>query len=59
VIRDADLIGEPRFSMLEMIREYGLDGLDQLDDLQSARDRMASWVVSMSEAAARASASFA
>ena len=51
LIRDADLFGEPRFRMLETIREFGLDRLEMSADLESVRGCMAGWVLSICNAA--------
>jgi predicted ATPase/class 3 adenylate cyclase len=44
---DAD--GEPRFWMLETIREYGLELLDEVGDLDDARQLHAEWYLGFAE----------
>jgi predicted ATPase/DNA-binding CsgD family transcriptional regulator len=43
--------GEPRFAMLETIREFGLDELAAHDGLATARDRHADYFIALAEAA--------
>ncbi len=49
VQRAADVEGEARFQLLETVREWGLDHLDSLGELQSVRDLHARWYLSQAE----------
>jgi predicted ATPase len=49
VTEDAD--GEPRLGMLETIREYALERLEQDDDLERARRRRAEYYAAVAERA--------
>ena len=49
VQRAADYEGEARFQLLETVREWGLDELDQHDQLRNVRDVHAQWYLSMAE----------
>lgn len=51
LIRQHERTGEPRFSILETIREFGLDELEAQGELQAARDRHASYFIELAEAA--------
>src|SRR5207302_8251125 len=48
--------GEPRFTMLDTVREYALEHFMAGDELQTLRRRHASYFLAMAEAAERASA---
>jgi tetratricopeptide (TPR) repeat protein len=50
--RQQDVDGEPRFDMLETIREYALERLDESDEALEARRRHAVHYVALAEAAA-------
>ena len=50
--RERDPEGEPRFSMLETIRAYGIEQLKQAGDLTAARRAQASYVLDVAEQAA-------
>src|SRR5262249_18470059 len=43
--------GEPRFAMLETIREYGLERLDAAGEETEARQRDANWCLDLAERA--------
>lgn len=43
--------GEPRFSLLEMIREYGLERLTAAGELETARERHADFFLQLAETA--------
>jgi predicted ATPase/class 3 adenylate cyclase len=48
LVRRAELPGRPaRFSMLETIREFGLEQLEALDDLEPLRRRHAAWFLDL------------
>ena len=42
-------IGEPRFGMLETIREYGLEQLEACDETAAARQRHLDWYLALAE----------
>ena len=42
-------LGEPRFAMLETIREYGVEQLDATDQAAATRDAHASWFIEVAE----------
>ena len=46
--------GEPRFHMLETIREYALEQLDARDEAEQQRERHAAWVLAFAEQHAQA-----
>jgi non-specific serine/threonine protein kinase len=52
VQRQEQADGEPRFSMLETIREYGLEQLRERGEATEAQDRHAAWCLTLAEAAA-------
>ena len=52
--RDEGADGEPRFTMLETIREYALDRLEQLPEHDAVRRRHATNVLALAQAAAGA-----
>lgn len=43
--------GEPRFSMLETVREFGLERLDDQGESDAVRERLAEYCVNLAEAA--------
>jgi hypothetical protein len=43
--------GEPRFRMLETIREFGLERLDASDEAEATRRRLAAWCLRLAEGA--------
>jgi predicted ATPase len=43
--------GEPRFRMLETVREYALETLEACGETEDARGRLAQWCLALSEAA--------
>ena len=47
--RRADLFGEPRFGMLQTIREFGLEQLEQTDELDRSRLAFARWLLPLVE----------
>jgi predicted ATPase/class 3 adenylate cyclase len=47
--RRADSDGEPRFWMLETIREYALERLESSDELEAGRRRHADWFAELAE----------
>jgi predicted ATPase/DNA-binding CsgD family transcriptional regulator len=49
VVQREDARGEPRFSMLEMIREFGLDQLATAGELDEARGRHAAYYLALAE----------
>jgi predicted ATPase/DNA-binding CsgD family transcriptional regulator len=51
LIRQQERTGEPRFSMLETIREFGLEELGTHGELPAARDRHADYFIELAEAA--------
>jgi non-specific serine/threonine protein kinase len=51
VQRDADARAEPRYRLLEMLREYGLQKLSELDELREVRRRHREHFVAFAEAA--------
>jgi len=46
--------GEPRFRMLETIREFGLERLDEAGETAALRERHAAWCLDLAERAERA-----
>jgi predicted ATPase/class 3 adenylate cyclase len=51
LVRQVEIDGEPRFSLLETIREFALEMLRERGEDGAARDRHAAWVVDLCEAA--------
>ena len=51
LIRQHEHTGEPRFTMLETIREFGLEELEQRGELSITRDRHADYFIELAEAA--------
>ena len=51
LVRPMENVGEPRFTMLETIREFGLEQLAESGEERSARDRHAAYFVDLSETA--------
>lgn len=51
LVVDASDAGEPRFSMLETIREYGRERLDEHRDREGVLERLADYCVRMAETA--------
>lgn len=49
LVRQTATEGEPRFAMLETIREYGLDQLEAQGESEEARQRHASYFVALGE----------
>ena len=49
--QDVGLEGEPRFTMLETIREFGLERLSEAGEVEEARQRHAAFFVALAEAA--------
>ncbi len=49
LLRRADFDGEPRFWMLQTIREYALERLESSGDAQTARGRHAEWFAELAE----------
>jgi non-specific serine/threonine protein kinase len=47
--QDEGAEGEPRFRMLETIREYGLDQLEACKEVEEAWSSLASWCLSLAE----------
>jgi predicted ATPase len=47
LLRQEEEAGEPRFSMFETIREYGLERLAEAGESDEARRRQAGWVVDL------------
>jgi predicted ATPase/DNA-binding XRE family transcriptional regulator len=50
---EEDATGEPRFSMLETVREYGLELLDGHGESDVVRERLAEYCVTLAETAER------
>jgi predicted ATPase len=50
--RSLDADGEPRFMMLETVREYGRERLEESGDGQAAHERHATYCLALAEAAA-------
>jgi predicted ATPase len=51
LVRQAEVNGEPRFSMLETIREYALERLEESGEAQALRERHARHFMALAEAA--------
>ncbi len=51
LIRQQEHAGEPRFMMLETIREFGLEGLVEQGELAAAHNRHADYFIDLAEAA--------
>jgi predicted ATPase/DNA-binding CsgD family transcriptional regulator len=49
LLRSVDQADEPRFAMLETVREYGLERLEASGEAESVRKRMAAWYVGLAE----------
>ena len=49
LVRQAETQGEPRLGMLETIREFGLEQLDQTNELEAARRAHAAYYLSLAE----------
>ncbi len=49
LVRSFERSPEPRFGMLELVREYGLERLDALGELDAARRAHAEWVADLVE----------
>jgi hypothetical protein len=50
LVRSEDgLVGEPRFSLLETIREYGVEQLAASGQEEPTRDRHAAWILKLAE----------
>ncbi len=49
---DTDAIAEPRYQMLETIREFAVELLHEREDASSIRDAHADWMVALTEEAA-------
>ena len=43
--------GEPRFRMLETVREYGLERLEASGDRAVTQERLAAWILALAEQA--------
>ena len=54
LVREDGLDGEPRFSMLETVREYALERLDDSGEAAATRRRHAGFILDLAEAAAMA-----
>jgi predicted ATPase len=52
LLRLPESAGEPRFGMLETIREFSVEQLEASDDATSARQRHAAWCITFAERAA-------
>src|SRR5262249_45272230 len=52
LLADEDLDGEPRFSMLETIRDYGLERLEESGEGNAVRARHLAWCLALAEKAA-------
>ncbi len=55
LLRQEATADEPRFRMLETIREYAWEELERLGEAAAARDRQAAWCISLATAAHAAS----
>jgi predicted ATPase/class 3 adenylate cyclase len=53
LVRQEEISGEPRFSMLQTIREYGLERLDECAGAEDLRRRHASYFVGLAESLER------
>jgi non-specific serine/threonine protein kinase len=53
VLQDSDAEGEPRFRMLETVREYGLERLAASGEEEETRRQHAAWYLALAEAAGR------
>jgi predicted ATPase/DNA-binding XRE family transcriptional regulator len=51
VLRQEGTGGEPRFRMLETVREYALECLDASDEGDGIRDGLAAWILDLTEQA--------
>ena len=51
LVRRADSDGEPRFLLLETIREHGTERLEQAGEADAVRDRLADWCLALAEEA--------
>ena len=52
LVRRLDVVaGEPRFGMLETVREYGLEQLERSEEAGKIRRRHAAWCLALAEAA--------
>ena len=45
--RRSDEVGQPRFWMLETIREFAAEQLEEADDADAMRGRLADWVLAL------------
>jgi non-specific serine/threonine protein kinase len=53
LLQEADTEGEPRFRMLETVREYELERLEASGEEEETRRRHAAWYLALAEAAGR------
>jgi predicted ATPase/class 3 adenylate cyclase len=51
LLRQKEVGGEPRFRMLEIVREFALERLEESDKGEESRRRLASWCLALAEAA--------
>ena len=49
--QEEGLEGEPRFRMLETVREYGLEQLEASGEGDATHDRLAAWCLTLAEQA--------
>jgi predicted ATPase len=51
LLRQEEVKGEPRFRMLETVREFGLEQLEESGTGEETRRRLAAWCLALAEAA--------
>ena len=51
LLRQEEIEGEPRFRMLETVREFGLEQLEESGTGEETRRRLAAWCLALAEAA--------
>ena len=51
LLRQEEIEGEPRFRMLETVREFGLEQLEESGIGEETRRRLAAWCLALAEAA--------
>ena len=51
LLRQEEIEGEPRFRMLETVREFGLEQLEESGTSEETRRRLAAWCLALAEAA--------